>query len=86
MNEDMQNELPVTESEVVAPFEGKLDISHVVSVIMDHIGGVVRIPADKFTSSMTVDRKLILEYDNESRDFIITIEQGLVGQGETKVE
>jgi hypothetical protein len=86
MNEDMQNELPVTEGEVVAPFEGKLDISHVVSVIMDHIGGVVRIPADKFTSSMTVDRKLILEYDNESRDFIITIEQGLVGQGETKVE
>ena len=82
----MQNELPVTEGEVVAPFEGKLDISHVVSVIMDHIGGVVRIPADKFTSSMTVDRKLILEYDNESRDFIITIEQGLVGQGETKVE
>ena len=86
MNEDRQNELPVTEGEVVAPFEGKLDISHVVSVIMDHIGGVVRIPADKFTSSMTVDRKLILEYDNESRDFIITIEQGLVGQGETKVE
>jgi hypothetical protein len=86
MNEDMQNELPVTEGEVVAPFEGKLDISHVISVIMDHIGGVVRIPADKFTSSMTVDRKLILEYDNESRDFIITIEQGLVGQGETKVE
>jgi hypothetical protein len=86
MNEDMQNELPVTEGEIVAPFEGKLDISHVVSVIMDHIGGVVRIPADKFTSSMTVDRKLILEYDNESRDFIITIEQGLVGQGETKVE
>ena len=82
----MQNELPVTEGEVVAPFEGKLDISHVISVIMDHIGGVVRIPADKFTSSMTVDRKLILEYDNESRDFIITIEQGLVGQGETKVE
>ena len=82
----MQNELPVTEGEVVAPFEGKLDISHVVSVIMDHIGGVVRIPADKFTSSMTVDRKLILEYDNESRDFIITIEQGLVGQGATKVE
>jgi len=86
MNEDMQNELPVTEGEVVAPFEGKLDISHVVSVIMDHIGGVVRIPADKFTSSMTVDRKLILEYDNESRDFIITIEQGLVGQGATEVE
>ena len=86
MNEDMQNELPVTEGEVVAPFEGKLDISHVISVIMDHIGGVVRIPADKFTSSMTVDRKLILEYDNESRDFIITIEQGLVGQVETKVE
>ena len=82
----MQNELPVTEGEVVAPFEGKLDISHVVSVIMDHIGGVVRIPAEKFTSSMTVDRKLILEYDNESRDFIITIEQGSVGQGETKVE
>jgi hypothetical protein len=86
MNEDMQNELPVTEGDLVAPFEGKLDISHVVSVIMDHIGGVVRIPAEKFTSSMTVDRKLILEYDNESRDFIITIEQGLVGQGETKVE
>jgi hypothetical protein len=85
MNEDMQNELPVTEGDLVAPFEGKLDISHVVSVIMDHIGGVVRIPAEKFTSSMTVDRKLILEYDNESRDFIITIEKGLVGQ-ETEVE
>ena len=81
----MQNELPVTEGDLVAPFEGKLDISHVVSVIMDHIGGVVRIPAEKFTSSMTVDRKLILEYDNESRDFIITIEKGLVGQ-ETEVE
>ena len=81
----MQNELPETEGDLVAPFEGKLDISHVVSVIMDHIGGVVRIPAEKFTSSMTVDRKLILEYDNESRDFIITIEKGLVGQ-ETEVE
>jgi hypothetical protein len=85
MNEDMQNELPETEGDLVAPFEGKLDISHVVSVIMDHIGGVVRIPAEKFTSSMTVDRKLILEYDNESRDFIITIEKGLVGK-ETEVE
>ena len=81
----MQNELPETEGDLVAPFEGKLDISHVVSVIMDHIGGVVRIPAEKFTSSMTVDRKLILEYDNESRDFIITIEKGLVGK-ETEVE
>jgi hypothetical protein len=77
MNEDMQE---VNQDGPVAPFEGKLDISHVVSVIMDHIGGVVRIPADKFTSSMTVDRKLILEYDNEARDFIITIEQGLVNQ------
>jgi len=77
MNEDMQE---VNQDVPVAPFEGKLDISHVVSVIMDHIGGVVRIPADKFTSSMTVDRKLILEYDNEARDFIITIEQGLVNQ------
>lgn len=86
MNQDMQNELPATEGDLVAPFEGKLDISHVVSVIMDHIGGVVRIPAEKFTSSMTVDRKLILEYDNESRDFIITIEQGLVGQEEAQVE
>jgi hypothetical protein len=86
MNEDMQNELPVTEGDLVAPFEGKLDISHVVSVIMDHIGGVVRIPAEKFTSSMTVDRKLILEYDNESRDFIITIEKGLLGQEEAQVE
>ena len=82
MNEDMQE---VNQDGPVAPFEGKLDISHVVSVIMDHIGGVVRIPADKFTSSMTVDRKLILEYDNEARDFIITIEQGLVNQG-VKVE
>jgi hypothetical protein len=77
MNEDMQE---VNQDGPVAPFEGKLDISHVVSVIMDHIGGVVRIPADKFTSSMTVDRKLILEYDNEARDFIITIEQGLLNQ------
>jgi hypothetical protein len=77
MNEDMQE---VNQDGPVAPFEGKLDISHVVSVIMDHIGGIVRIPADKFTSSMTVDRKLILEYDNEARDFIITIEQGLVNQ------
>jgi hypothetical protein len=86
MNEDMQNELPESENELIAPFEGKLDISHVVSVIMDHIGGIVRIPAEKFTSSMTVDRKLIIEYDNESRDFIITIEQGLVGKEEIEVE
>ena len=62
------------------PFEGKLDISHVVSVIMDHIGGVVRIPAEKFTRSLTVDRKLVLEYDAESQDFILSVEQGLMGQ------
>jgi hypothetical protein len=80
MNEDMQEVNQGNQDGPVAPFEGKLDISHVVSVIMDHIGGIVRIPADKFTSSMTVDRKLILEYDNEARDFIITIEQGLVNQ------
>ena len=63
-----------------APFEGKLDISHVVSVIMDHIGGIVRIPANKFTQSLTVDRKLVLEYDAESQDFILSVEQGLIGQ------
>ncbi len=64
----------------VSPFEGKLDISHVVSVIMDHIGGSVRIPAEKFTASLTVDRKLVLEYDAESQDFILSVEQGLVNQ------
>lgn len=62
------------------PFEGKLDISHIVSVIMDHIGGVVRIPAEKFTQSLTVDRKLVLEYDGESQDFILSVEQGLINQ------
>lgn len=65
---------------VPTTFEGKLDISHVVSVIMDHIGGVVRIPAEKFTQSLTVDRKLVLEYDTESQDFILTVESGLIGE------
>ena len=78
MNENMENGAP-------APFEGKLDISHVVSVIMDHIGGIVRIPADKFTSSMTVDRRLVIEYDPDHQDFILSVEQGLIGQ-ETEVE
>lgn len=78
MNENMENG-------TAAPFEGKLDISHVVSVIMDHIGGIVRIPADKFTSSMTVDRRLVIEYDSEHQDFILSVEQGLIGQ-EPEVE
>ena len=78
MNENMESGAP-------APFEGKLDISHVVSVIMDHIGGIVRIPADKFTSSMTVDRRLVIEYDPDHQDFILSVEQGLIGQ-EPEVE
>lgn len=72
MNENMQ--------EGLQPFEGKLDISHIVSVIMDQIGGIIRIPAKTFTSSMTVDRKLIIEYDPDGEDFIITVEQGLIGE------
>ena len=77
MNEDMQEITQNMGEGAQAPFEGKLDISHIVSVIMDHIGGVVRIPAEKFTQSLTVDRKLVLEYDAESLDFILSIEQGL---------
>lgn len=76
----MQDKFPVEDGSIAAPFEGKIDISHVISVIMDQIGGIVRIPADKFTSSMTVDRKLIISYDDESQDFIISVEEGLVGQ------
>ena len=85
MNEDMQNNFPVEDGAIAAPFEGKLDISHIVSVIMDHVGGIVRIPADKFTRSMSVDRKLVIEYDQEGQDFIISVAEGLVGQ-EPKVE
>lgn len=80
MNEDMQEITQNMGEGASAPFEGKLDISHVVSVIMDHIGGIVRIPASKFTASLTVDRKLVLEYDQESQDFILSVENGLVGQ------
>jgi hypothetical protein len=80
MNEDIQNITQNMGDGAPSPFEGKLDISHVVSVIMDHIGGVVRIPAAKFTESLTVDRRLVLEYDNESQDFILTVESGLIGQ------
>lgn len=80
MNENMQHEVNNEGENTPTPFEGKLDISHVVSVIMDHIGGVVRIPAEKFTKSLTVDRKLVLEYDSESQDFILSVEQGLVGK------
>lgn len=80
MNENMQHEVNNAGENTPMPFEGKLDISHVVSVIMDHIGGVVRIPAEKFTKSLTVDRKLVLEYDAESQDFILTVEQGLIGE------
>lgn len=76
----MQHEVNNAGENTPMPFEGKLDISHVVSVIMDHIGGVVRIPAEKFTKSLTVDRKLVLEYDAESQDFILTVEQGLIGE------
>ena len=80
MNENMQDNLPIEDGSIATPFEGKLDISHIVSVIMDHVGGVIRIPADRFTSSITVDRKLVISYDDEGQDFIISVEAGLVGQ------
>lgn len=82
MKENTQEDIKVIkDGDPATPFEGKLDISHIVSVIMDHIGGVVRIPAEKFTSSITVDRKLVIEYDSNSQDFILSVEQGLVGSG-----
>jgi hypothetical protein len=81
MNEEIQEQFDKVINNVSPqPFEGKLDISHVVSVIMDHIGGSVRIPADKFTQSLTVDRRLVIEYDNEHLDFILSVEEGLVTQ------
>lgn len=55
-------------------FEGKIDVSHVLSILMDFMGGSVRIPADQFTKSMTVDRKLVLSYDNEEKVFLLTLE------------
>ena len=76
----MEQQVNITEDNGPMPFEGKLDISHVVSVIMDHVGGVIRIPAEKFTKSLTIDRKLVLEYDSESQDFILSVENGLIGQ------
>jgi hypothetical protein len=80
MKENMQDNFPMEDGSIASPFEGKIDISHVISVIMDHVGGIIRIPADKFTTSMTVDRKLVIGYDDESQDFIISVEEGLVGQ------
>lgn len=55
-------------------FENKIDVSHVVSILMDFMGGTVRIPADQFTKSMVVDRKLVLSYDDEEKVFILTVE------------
>lgn len=75
----MEDQFNTPEENGIMPFEGKLDISHVVSVIMDHVGGIIRIPAEKFTKSLTVDRKLVLEYDSESQDFILSVEEGLIG-------
>lgn len=55
-------------------FEGKIDVSHVLSILMDFMGGSARIPADQFTKSMVVDRKLVLSYDDEEKVFILTLE------------
>lgn len=62
------------ETNVPNIFEGKIDVSHVLSILMDFMGGVARIPADQFTKSMVVDRKLVLSYDDEEKVFILTLE------------
>jgi hypothetical protein len=62
--------------------EGKLDLANVLASLLDSMGGSAEIDADALFTNIQIDRQLILEYNEEKKQFIVRIEN--IGKNEAK--
>lgn len=62
--------------------EGKLDLANVLASLLDSMGGSAEIDADALFTNIQIDRQLILEYNEEKKQFIVRIEN--IGKNEAR--
>ncbi len=62
--------------------EGKLDLANVLASLLDSMGGSAEIDADALFTNIQIDRQLILEYNEDKKQFIVRIEN--IGKNEAK--
>jgi hypothetical protein len=62
--------------------EGKLDLANVLAALLDSMGGSANIDAEALFSNIQIDRQLILEYNEDNKQFIVKIEK--IGKDEAR--
>jgi hypothetical protein len=53
--------------------EGKLDLANVLAALLDSMGGSANIDAEALFSNIQIDRQLILEYNEDIKQFVVRI-------------
>lgn len=54
--------------------EGKLDVANVLASLLQSLGGSAEIPADMLFTNIQVDRTLILDYNEEKKNYTVSIQ------------
>lgn len=54
--------------------EGKLDVANVLAALIQSLGGSAEIPADLLFTNIQVDRTLVLDYNEESNTYKVSIQ------------
>jgi hypothetical protein len=62
--------------------EGKLDLANVLAALLDSMGGSANIDAEALFSNIQIDRQLILEYNEDNKQFVVRIEN--IGKDEAR--
>lgn len=62
--------------------EGRLDAGNILVAVLLSLGGKHTIEAEKFFEDIKFDKKLVLEYDEENKEFRLSLESGSENKSE----
>lgn len=55
--------------------EARLDAANLLSAVLESLGGKHTIPAEKFFEDIKIDKNLVLEYDEDAKEFRMYLER-----------